>query len=477
MELSTDIFELQELIKTLLAQLSVVTSKVSVLEAKCALLEAENLDLKRQLGQNSGNSHNPPSTDLYKSKKERSLREKTGKKVGGQTGHKGHFLKMVEKADEIIVHSPFSCSCCGAKFDENNFVEIVDKRQVFDMPTPRLIVTEHQIVVHQCSCGNKENGIFPEGIKSKTQYGVNIQTYCHILSNECRLSYQKASQLLSDMFGCSLNVGTILSANQKLHENLASIEQEIKEAILASEVAHFDETGLKVEKKLHWFHVGCTKLFSYFFVHEKRGLDALKSEESILKDFSGYAVHDCWKSYFNFDNCKHALCDAHILRELNALIEQKSLWATKMHHLLMEMYQKTEKGTKVLENPARFLQMYDYICKIADKEEPPPQKSKNGRLKSSKGRNLLNRLKDYQAEVTAFALNENIPFTNNEAERAIRHVKIKQKISMCFRTFEGAKIYARIQGVIDTIKKHGLNVFQTLKNINLNQNFSFLQKS
>lgn len=467
MELSTDILALQSLLKKLVEELSVATSEI-------ALLKAENLELKRQLGQNSENSHKPPSTDIHKVKKDRSLREKTDKKVGGQAGHKGHYLKISEKVDEIIVHAAVCCACCGKNFDESNFVKISDKRQVFDIASPKLVVTEHQIALHQC-CQKIQIGEFPPSVKSKTQYGVNLQTYCSILTNECRLSYQKASDLLSDMFACSLSVGTILNANQKLYETLEPIEEEIKEAILASEVVHFDETGVKVEKKLNWVHVACNDLYTYLFAHEKRGLEALKSEESLLRDFSGTAVHDCWASYFNFDNCKHALCNAHILRELNALIEQGSLWAKKMHQLLMEMYQKSEKGTKTLENPAYFLQMYGYICKIGEKEEPPPQKSKNGRFKSSKGRNLLHRLKAYQADVTAFACQENIPFTNNEAERAIRHVKIKQKISMCFRTFEGAKIYARIQGVIDTIKKQGLNVFQTLKNINLYQNFSFLQ--
>ncbi len=497
MELSADILVLQELVIKLLEKIDVLSSKVIILEnelknsnekyalleekyvlseTKCSLLEAENLALKRQLGMNSENSHKPPSTDVFKVKKDVSLREKTDKKVGGQTGHKGHYLEMSENIDEVIVHFAESCSCCGKTFEGENNLGVVNTRQVFDMPSPKLVVTSHQITKHQCSCGHIELGKFPLEVKSKTQYGSNILTICNILTNECRVSLQKASQILSDIFGCSLNVSTIMTANEKLYENLASVEQEIKEAIIGSEVAHFDETGMRVEKKLYWFHVACTTLFTYLFVHEKRGLEAIKSNESILKDFSGTAVHDCWKSYFNFKNCKHALCNAHILRELNALIEQKSIWATKMKALLTEMYQKSEKGKGIVENPTYFLRMYDYICKIAEKEEPPPRKSKNGKLKSSKGRNLLNRLKEYQAEVIAFSQNQNIPFTNNEAERAIRHVKIKQKVSMCFRTFDGAKIYARIQSVIDTIKKHGLNVFQTLKNINLYQNFSFFQK-
>ena len=468
MDLSTDILELRLLITQLLEELSVAKSEIS-------LLKSENLDLKRQLGQNSENSHKPPSTDFHKVKKARSLREKTDKKVGGQKGHDGHHLKMVEKADEIIVHSAVCCSCCGKIFDESSFVEIVDKRQVFDIPSPKLFVTEHQIAVHQC-CKKTHIGEFPQAVKSKTQYGINLQTFCSVLTTECRLSYQKASDLLSDMFDCSLSVGTVLKANQKLYETLESVEAEIKAAILGSSVAHFDETGVKVEKKNYWVHVSCTDLYTYLFAHEKRGLEGLASNASILKDFSAWAVHDCWKSYFHFEACKHVLCNAHILRELNALIEEGSIWAKKMHKLLMDMYQKSEKGSQTLENLPYFLQLYDYICKIGEKEEPIAQKSKNGRLKSSKGRNLLNRLKHYQREVTAFALHQIVPFTNNEAERAIRHVKIKQKISMCFRTFDGVKIYLRIQGVIDTIKKHGLNVFQTIKSFNLNQKVAFNQK-
>ncbi|MDX2191204.1 MAG: IS66 family transposase [Bacteroidota bacterium] len=477
MELTEKLLLLETLIIKLSEELSFCKTTITSLEAENALLRLENLELKRQLGQNSENSNKPPSTDEFvKPKKDVSLREKTGKKVGGQQGHKGHYLEMSEKIDKIIVHSPLSCSCCGKALDETSNLGVVDTRQVFDMPSPKLEVISHQITQHQCSCGKVEFGTYPLEIKSKTQYGENILTICNILTNECRVSYQKSSQILSDIFGCSLNVGTIINANEKLYENLDPIEHQIKEAIKQAEVVHFDETGMRVEGKLHWFHVACTDLYTYLFVHQKRGLEALRSDESLLKDFSGTAVHDCWASYFNFYNCKHALCNAHILRELKALMEAGSIWAKNMSNLLKEMYQRSETGTQSLENPAYFLRMYDYICKIGEKEEPPPSKSKNGKLKSSKGRNLLNRLKNYQAEVIAFAQNENIPFTNNEAERAIRHVKIKQKVSMCFRTFEGAKMYARIQSVIDTIKKNGLNVFQTLKNINLNQNFSFFQR-
>ncbi len=243
---------------------------------------------------------------------------------------------------------------------------------------------------------------------------------------------------------------------------MEAAENTIKEAVTQSEVAHFDETGMRVAAKLHWFHTACTSLFCYLFVHAKRGKIALEDTPSVLKDFMGWAVHDCWTSYFDFSACKHALCNAHILRELQALVEKHSIWAGQMHAFLLELYQQSQKRRVVLTDRGYWEEKFQQICTQADLEEPPPTKGARGKPKNSKGRNLLNRLRKHKEAILAFAFYESVPFTNNAAERDIRHVKVKQKVAMSFRTFHGAEIYARIQGFVITTRKQKQNTFKEL---------------
>ena len=221
---------------------------------------------------------------------------------------------------------------------------------------------------------------------------------------------------------------------------------------------------MRVEAKLHWFHTASTSLFTYLFVHSKRGKAALNSSDSLLPNFKNWAVHDCWKSYFEFQNCSHALCNAHILRELQSLRENGSLWAAEMRELLLNLYNLSQKATLIVPDKKLWIEKYQLVCQKADEQEPKPIQSKRGRAKNSKGRNLLNRLVEHLNGVLAFAFNEAVPFTNNQAERDIRCLKTKQKVATSFRTFEGAKHYARIQSFASTLRKHNMSVFQNLIN-------------
>jgi transposase len=474
MDSSMDISALHALIRDLLARVSVLEAENAVLRAENTALRAENLALKARLGQDSSNSDKPPSSDGYAKKPAPAFNRKTGKKVGGQLGHEGHSLELVAVPDlSHIYHAPF-CVHCGGTFSvgDSHYKGIQERRQVWDMPIPKLEVTEHCIGVHVC-CGMEHVGRFPSAVTSRIQYGVNVATLSSLLTTEYRLSFEKASQLLGDVYGCPVNVSTIATFNADLYEDLAPVEETIVSEILKSDRVHFDETGMRVEGKLHWFHVACTNLFCYFYVHAKRGKEAIQSTSSLLPRFFGWAIHDCWASYFNIDNCKHALCGAHLLRELKALTDNGSHWAKEMHYFLMECYEYSLKGTETVPDPKLWLLQYKNICEKADKEEPAPVAQKRGKPKNTKGRNLLNRLVAHQDGVMAFALHKEVPFTNNCAEQAIRHLKIKQKISMSFRTLQGAKIYARIQGAINTIKNHKMNLFQTIKDIKLKKNIIF----
>ena len=333
-------------------------------------------------------------------------------------------------------------------------------------------MTEHQLGEIEC-CGEKYYGEFPAEVTSAVQYGNKIKALSVLLNNEYRLPLEKSQSLLSDLYHCSYSQSLVMSANQECYEKLARSENQIKAEILLSETVNFDETGMRVEGKLNWLHVASNRLWTYLFVHQKRGKKALESEPSIIKDYRNWAVHDCWESYFRFENCRHILCNAHLLRELESLKEQGSNWGKQMQELIFEMYEASEKGTKILTKRAKWEAGYEKICRLAEVEEPPPEKGKRGKPKNSCGRNLLNRLKKHQAGILEYAFRAEVPFTNNQAERDIRCVKIKQKISNSFRSQKGAAHYARIQGFVSTVRKHKMKVFQEIVNIFNQKDISF----
>lgn len=439
----------------------VLLAKVEVLESENAALRAENAELRSRLNLNSKNSHKPPSSDGLSKKP--GLPKNSPKKSGGQFGHKGKTLKMVDQPDVVVVHHAESCPCCAKVFSASDVVYVEQKRQVFDIPAPRMEVTEHRLGPVFC-CGRLHVGSFPPEVSQPVQYGSRIRTLSVLLNNDYKIPLEKIERLMGDLWNCTFNESTALAANASMYEALHPVEEQIKEAILDSEVAHFDETGMRVEKKLHWFHVASTALFTYLFVHKKRGKEALDSEASLLKDFTKRAVHDCWASYFDFEQCEHALCDAHLLRELTNLAENGSKWAAQMHRFILKLYQASQKGTVPVVNRQTWVRQFEHICHLADGQEPPPKQGKRGKPKNSKGRNLLNRLLKHQNEWLAFAFEQNVPFTNNQAERDIRCLKTKQKVATNFQTLKGAQHYARIQAFTSTLRKHSMNVFQNLIN-------------
>mgnify|MGYP000914586827 FL=1 len=455
MELSNDILVLKDLV-------IVLFGKVETLESENAALRAEVLDLRSRLNLNSSNSHKPPSSDGLKKKP--GLPGNPAKKSGAQVGHKGKTLDMVANPDVIVVHHIPCCPCCSKVFSVADVVKVSQKRQVFDIPAPRMEVTEHQVGVIEC-CGRQHLGSFPSEVGHPVQYGSRIKALSVLLNNDYKVPLEKIEQLMGDVWGCSFNESTVVTANVRMHERLEPVEEQIKASVLSSERAHFDETGMRVEKSLSWFHVASTAWFTYLFVHKKRGREALESEVSLLKDFQNRAVHDCWESYFGFKQCQHTLCGAHLLRELTNLMEKGSKWAAKMHQFILDLYKNSQKATLVVADRQTWEREFKHICQLADEEEPPPIQGKRGKPKNSKGRNLLNRLTDHQDGWLAFAFVEGVPFSNNQAERDIRCLKIKQKVATNFQTFKGAQQYARIQSVTSTLRIHSMNVFQNLINV------------
>ena len=260
------------------------------------------------------------------------------------------------------------------------------------------------------------------------------------------------------------NSETVETALEQGYELAAAVEAATVEQLKRAKVAHFDETGLRVAGRLCWLHTASNSLYTHLFVHRKRGGEALRSAASVLKDFGGRAIHDCLPASYRFEQAKHGACLAHILRELQGLVEQGSAWAEAMHAFLLHLYEQARPLRGEAAAAAR--NRYWQIVSEAELAEPPPeQQAGRGRPRSTAGRNVLRRLKEHEEAVLAFALVEGVPFTNNQAERDLRPAKVKQKVSGCFRTDQGAAVYARLQAVISTCRKQGRNVFATLRDL------------
>lgn len=461
--------EKDRLIYELLQKVELLTLRLKWAEEKIAALELENAELKSRLNSNSNNSSKPPSSDGYRKKP---AFPKSGKgKQGGQPGHKGGTLGQVSQPDFTVSCKPSSCTC-GHTFTEGEAL-LAEKRQVFELPEPRLEVTEYQIYKSVCPvCGLVHRGPAPEGVNAPVQYGNRAKAYVSLLNVHYKLPLKKISLLFGDLFGCPINESSVFSATRQCYEKLWETQEIIKSRVAAQEVAHADESGVRVAGKLLWLHTASSALYTYLFVHPKRGMEALASEKSVLGDFHGRLVHDCWGSYFKFQKFSHSICGAHILRELQGLIENyQSKWAKLFKTFLLDVYKMPHEERLRLR--PHIEARYRLICRAGEKSEPPPIKTpgKRGRDKRTKGRNLVERLALHQEAMLAFAFNQNVPFTNNLAERDIRPVKVKQKISNCFRTTTGADIYARIESFVSTARKNNRNVFSELYHTFEGRNF------
>ena len=425
--------------------------------------------LEDRLSQNSTNSSRPPSSDWPT--KKRSLRKKTGRSPGGQKGHRGHNLKMVDHPDSINVISISSCSGCGRSLKEIG-PDGYRKRQVFDLPPIKIKVEEHRAEEKICPhCGQVNRAPFPEGVDQPTQYGPHIKAYAVYLNQYQLLPYERIRELFLDLFGTGLSAGTIVNANRTCSVALKPVEEMIKDKITASAVVHFDETGLYTEEKRWWLHVASTEDLTYYGCHPKRGA-AATDDIDILPNFNGIAIHDGWDTYFKY-SCGHGLCNAHHLRELKGIEEcYKQKWASDMASLLVEIKEVADERRIVADKLDKceidgFKGRYDKIIKQGLTKNPPVKKrdgpKKRGRIKQSRATNLLLRLKKYREETLLFMYDFDVPFENNLAERDIRMAKVQQKISGTFRSADGARTFCRIRGYISTTRKNCLSVIDAIQ--------------
>ncbi len=435
--------------------------------------------LEDQIAKNSGNSGKPPSSDgLKKKPAPKSLREKGKRKSGGQPGHEGHTLSMVEQPDQMVCHGLETCPHCAADLG-GVAVTGSEKRQVFEVPPIQLEVTEHQVEIKCCpDCGQMVKGQFPAGVTQPVQYGARLKAQAVYLNTYQLLPLARICQLIGDFYGHVPSEALILSANDTLHAQIAPTLEAIKTELIASAVVHCDESGLRVESKLNWLHVMSTAELTYYAVHPQRGKDAMH-EIGLLPAFGGCAMHDAWASYFKFVDCDHALCNAHHLRELQFVFEQyQQSWAGELIQLLLNIkaeIAETQHGRALPPERIRhYEQGYDDILQHGFEANPPPTHpppKKRGRQKQPPPKNLLDRLAKHKAETLAFMHDFRVPFDNNLAERDVRMIKVKQKVSGTFRTRLGAEIFCAIRSYISTVRKQGSKVIQALYDALLGQPF------
>lgn len=439
-----------------------------ILADKVEALEAEVASLKAQLNKNSKNSSKPPSTDGFKkpAKKDRSLRTKSNRKIGGQPNHKGTTLKQAKNLD-FIVALPLVKQCsCGCNLSDIS-VSSIRKRQVFDIPKPVIEITEYQSSGKICPNCSKENfSDFPSNITHQAQYGNRVKAFVLYLRNYQLLPLKRTTEFFSDIFSLSISQGTLVNMCKSGAKEFANITEYIKQNLIASDVVHFDETGISVDSKLHWVHSAGNNLYTYYLAHSKRGQDAIDAAD-ILPNYSGIAVHDHWKPYFKY-NAEHALCNAHHLRELNAFAEtEKHPWAIKMIKLLVEMKLGVEEFADTLSEKKIFEyeKSYDKIIEKAIEQNPPPIRvaGKRGRPPKGKVNSFLTRFRDFKTETLRFLNNHTVPFDNNLAERDVRMVKVQQKISGTYKGIDRANDFLVIRGIISTGKKHGANVLRVIE--------------
>lgn len=448
--------------ENLVAFIRYQAEQIEQLQAQNAGLTSRLEKLEQRLNKNSSNSSKPPSSDGLKKPKPKSRREKGKRPSGGQAGHEGETLKMVAQPDEIVVHSLTACRHCEHDLSQTESERVV-KRQVFDLPPLHMQVTEHQAEVKVCPCcHHRSQSAFPENVNAPTQYGPNVLAHAAYLNSYHLIPVARVREWFADCVGQAVSEGTIARALAQFADAVAPSLDMIYKGLTQADVVHYDETGFRVNSGLRWLHTACTEHLSYYSVHLKRGDEAML-DIGVLPNSQGWAVHDGLKGYFGFGMVRHALCNAHHLRELQFAFEHyQADWAHDMQALLLEMKRQAEVGNLSADTRTRLENRYDALLLTGFAVfpiRPPPPNSKK-RVAQHPVTNLLIRLRDYRQAVLAFLHHPEVPFDNNLAERDLRMMKVKQKISGCFRTWAGAEVFAAVRSYLATARKQGLSMLR-----------------
>jgi transposase/uncharacterized coiled-coil protein SlyX len=446
-------------------------ARIAEQDARLAEQDARIAELERQLAASSRNSSKPPSTDGLDKPAPKSLRGRSGRKPGGQPGREGRTLRQVERPDEVVLHEPGACAGCGAALAADGSPARIVRRQVFDIPQITVRVVEHRLISRRCACGTVTAAAGPAGASAPVQYGPHAAAIAVYLVLGQHLPVDRTAALLAEVFGTPMSTGTVAAWTTRAAAGLAPFTAAARAALTGAEVLHADETGLRVAGRLHWLHVATSDRFTALFCHRRRGKEAIDAA-GVLPGFTGTLVHDAFAPYARYPAARHALCNAHLLRELIAVVDHRLAhpspssgavpagwcWAQQIIDGLLAL--KAITDTRTLPDPAvlaasrRLIVSAAVIGTAADTTPPGAV----GRRHRALARRIRRRIEDY----LRFASDLRVPFDNNPAERDIRMVKIKQKVSGCMRTLTGAQDFAAMRSYLATAAKHGRRPFDVL---------------
>ena len=438
--------------------------EIARLKAHIMGQDARIAELERQLASTSRNSSKPPSSDGLAKPAPKSLRGKSGRKPRGQIGHKGETLRQVADPDVVLRHEPACCAGCGGSLAGATEPGVA-RRQVFDLPPVDIRVTEHQLVSRRCGCGAVTRAEAPDGVGAPVQYGPRMLAVIVYLYMGQYLSKQRTAQALSELFGTAISHGMVSSATARAAGDLDGFTSAVTERLAAAKVAHFDETGFRAAGELHWLPSASTSLWTLITCHRRRGREAMNAA-GVLPDFTGIAVHDAWAPYDTYPQLTHALCNAHVLRELiavtdhhraNAADPDSWCWAGQVIDNLLALKKLTDTSP-VPVDPGRLAHhrtLIMHAARIGTTDSPP---GTVGNKHRALARRIGNRIEDY----LRFATDPLTPFDNNAAEREIRMAKLRQKVSGGMRTLTGAEHFAALRSYIATTAKHGIDGLDAL---------------
>jgi transposase len=446
-------------------------ARIAEQDTRLAEQDARIAELERRLAASSRNSSKPPSSDGLDKPAPKSLRGRSGRKPGGQPGHQGRTLRQVAVPDEVVVHEPGACAGCGGPLTADSAPARIIRRQVFDIPTITVRVVEHRLISRRCACGTVTAAAGPAGVSAPVQYGPSAAAIAVYLCLGQHLPVERTAALLAELFGTPMSVGTVAAWTARAAAGLAPFTAAARTALTRAELVHADETGLRVAGRGHWLHVASSDRFTALFCHRKRGTEAIDAA-GVLPGFTGTLVHDAFAPYARYRQATHALCNAHLLRELIAVVDHHAAhpssgggevpvgwcWAAQAIDALLALKAITDTGAlpdaDTLAAHRRLIVSAALIGAAAQVSPPGAV----GRRHRALARRIRRRLDDY----LRFAADSRVPFDNNQAERDIRMAKIKQKVSGCLRTLAGAQDFAAMRSYLSTAAKHGRRPFDVL---------------